>query len=150
MSKQHEPGIADREWEAQERALQEERTRATAAEAGKAGSDGTLVRTYRVLARLLGQPIENGLPPDFAADVARIAREQQRAAARASVESTVARALGAAFVAAVVVFSLMNGEQWLALVDFDSTAVQWLLAAAGCVGLTTLIPSRARRTRRVR
>jgi len=151
MSKRHEMGTGtDREWEAQERALQEERARGAATHPGAETSDGALVRSYRVLARALRRPVQEGLPPDFAAEVARMARERQQKAMRASVESRVVRALGAALIAAIAVFSVMNGAAWLSLVDLDSTAVQWLLTAAGCVGLATLLPGRARRIHRAR
>ena len=58
----HSPD-SEREWQLQEQALQAERS------GGDAGS--ARLQQYRLLARVLAEPMAVGLPPDFAREIAR-------------------------------------------------------------------------------
>jgi hypothetical protein len=122
------------EWEAQERALREERASARAG--GAAG-----VAQYRLIARALRHPPLSAVPSDFAARVAAEAR-----AASELVEVWLERALLALLlVAGGVALAVYNGE-WLQTLSFSvperaalsiQTLASWSVAIAACVGISS-------------
>ena len=135
----HEPrdrdAIDEREWQAQERALQAERNGAGS------GADDPLVARYRVLARALRQPLADAPPADFAAAVAR--RIAPLAAAEATVvaDGVLERVLTQALIAALGlsggVVAVLYGRDWLASIAAalpDGDGGQWTLAIALCLG----------------
>jgi hypothetical protein len=141
----HEPqpgdDAAEREWQAQERAMRRERQ----------GEDATLgdarERRYRLLDRVLREPPAAELPADFAASVAREARVlDARADAR---DRRFERRLVAAMwsVLAVVTAGVLGlyGRQLSATVSIGAAQGSWLLLAAACVVATGLCQGFLRR-----
>jgi hypothetical protein len=124
-----------REWSAQERALAEER-------AGLAGelSDPQL-RSYRLVAHALAQPLDEQLPPDFAS---RVARQAARAArpADSRLESSLLVLLAAAMALAALAAAFIYGTQWLPALDQGAVGrllgSPWAWALAACLGLSRL------------
>ena len=131
--------IDEREWQAQERAMQDAR-------AGLDSNDPMAAR-YRKVADALRTPLPDALPMDFAAQVAKLAESNARApllvqqAQNGVMESRMLRAslwalgLGSAIVVA------MYGREWLAptldLLHLESAvAMNWALALGACVGMT--------------
>jgi hypothetical protein len=113
----------EREWQAQERALHNERTGTDAA------ADDALVARYRTVARALRQPPPEGLPSNFAYEVARLAAVQPPPAeVDSAVEQWLIRALVGALVLAGAVVAAIYGGQWL-------QATGSLLAETGGVGV---------------
>lgn len=129
----------EREWQAQERALQAERR-------GDPAGDDPRQQRYRLLARALRQPPAATLPADFAARVA--AQLEPAAAAPAPAggrfESVLLAALVGTFAVAAIVVLVRYGPAWLPtfrtlLPAGDPQALRWLLALAGCLGLSWLL-----------
>jgi hypothetical protein len=113
----------EREWQAQERALHNERSGTDAA------ADDALVARYRTIARALRQPPPGALPSNFAYEVARLAAMQPRPAeVDSAVEQWLIRALVGALVLAGAVVAAIYGGQWL-------QATGSLLAETGGVGV---------------
>ncbi|MDO1527580.1 hypothetical protein QMK61_01940 [Fulvimonas sp. R45] len=136
----------EREWQAQERALQAERHGLDPA------GDDVRQQRYRLLARALRQPPDAALPADFAARVA--ARLETAATAPAPVgrrpESVLLTALVGAFAVAAAVVLVRYGPAWLPAFRTlspagDPQALRWLLALAGCLGLSWLLGQGPRR-----
>lgn len=135
----HDPRFSraeeEREWAAQERALAEER-------AGIASAAGEpTLRSYRLLAHVLAQPLQVQLPPDFARRVAR-----QSAVPARAVDTRLEAALLALLIAAMALATLAavvryGGAWWPA---FDPGVLggwltqPWLWALAACLGLSRL------------
>ena len=124
--------IDEREWQAQERALQAERN------GSGPGIDDPVVARYRVLARALRQPLTDVPPADFAAIVARQVAPQ---AAAEAVDSALERVLTQGLIAALGlsggVVAVLYGRDWLAsIADALPTGAgrQWTLAIALCMG----------------
>lgn len=128
-----------REWEAQERALYEERT-------GTRAKGDPNVAQYRLIARALRTPRLAPLPSDFAARMAaRVAVESRAAGER--VEVWLERGLIALLlVAGGVALSVFNGEWLVETLSFSvpegavpsiQTLVSWSIAIAGCVGISS-------------
>lgn len=125
-----------REWDAQERALADERA-GRVAEAGDPA-----LRTYRLMAHLLAQPLDEQLPPDFARRTAQ--RVERATAATRPVDARFERnllvllgaAMGLAGLAAVVLY----GAAWLPSLDQGAAGAllskPWLWALAACVALS--------------
>jgi hypothetical protein len=129
----------EREWLAQEQALQAERR------GDPAGGDARRQR-YRLLARALHQPPAATLPADFAARVAaRVGTPASvPAAAGGRLESVLLAALVGTFAVAAIVVLLHYGSAWLPafrglLPTGDPQALRWPLALAGCLGLSWLL-----------
>lgn len=129
----------EREWQAQERALERERRGLAAAD------DEARVRRYRVLARALREPPPETLPADFARRVA--AQAEAIAAAKDEVtprfERRLMQALVAAFGLSVGAVIALYGTDWLPQTAEITAAMhkltdRWLLALLGCVGLSVL------------
>lgn len=130
----------EREWQAQERALQAERLGLDPA------SDDARVRRYRLLTRSLREPMPIMLPADFAQQMA-----AQVAASPTSTRATEGRLVftltGLLAVTLVVtggVVLAMYGNTWLPtfrslLPASGAPATTWLLALGGCLGASWLL-----------
>ncbi len=122
---------AEREWQAQERALRHERL----------GLDPTgdedSVRRYRAVSRALSQPLDVALPADFARRVARLAEKPTLADAPDSrFERTLTWVLGLGLGITIVVGLVLFGGNTVPLIDNAKTlgllTNQWLWALAAC------------------
>ncbi|MBD8900502.1 hypothetical protein [Rhodanobacter sp. DHG33] len=130
----------EREWQAQERALQAERL-------GLDPSSGDhRVRRYRMLARTLREPMPSALPDDFAQQMAaRVAAAPARdEAADSRFEFILTSVLGIVLVIAAGVVTADYGAAWLPafrplLPTAGSSAAGWLLSLGGCVAATWLL-----------
>ena len=124
-----------REWSAQERALAEE----GAGVAPPAGDPQ--LRSYRLMAHLLAQPLDEQLPPDFAQRVARQVEQGVQ-----PIDTRFERALLGLLAAALVIAGLavlaMYGSAWLPSLDQGPAGAllskPWLWALAVCAGLSRL------------
>ncbi|MBP1473727.1 hypothetical protein J7I44_05410 [Frateuria sp. MAH-13] len=127
------PASDEQEWSAQERALAEQRDGAAAA-----GGDLRL-RSYRLVARVLAQPLQEQLPPDFARQVAR--RAQQAAEpADTRLEQGLLTFLVALMLVAGLVWMLVSGDPWLQSLAPGPlgtlVAEPWMWALAACLAFT--------------
>jgi hypothetical protein len=132
--------IDEHEWQAQERALREERAGAIAA-----GDDPLLAR-YRQVARALRRPLPDALPADFARSVAqRVATAH--AAPDMRLEQQLLRVLSLLLAVSAIAAMALYGGQWLrAFAALSSSlpigsasaglAFNWTLALAACLGLS--------------
>lgn len=121
--------LDEREWQAQEQALRDERLGIAAS-----GSDAPQAH-YRAIARALLEPLEPVLPPDFARQVASKATASAAPArANARFEQIMLGVLGATLVVSGVVAMVRYGGE--ALPTFDARIAQWGLAIAVCAGLS--------------
>lgn len=130
----------EREWQAQERALQAERLGLDPA-AGDAR-----MRRYRLLARALREPTPEALPADFARRMAAqvVAAPARRQVANSRLEFTLAGALAAVLLVAGGVVLAIYGNTWQPafrglLPASGSPATAWLLALGGCLGASWLL-----------
>ena len=130
----------EREWQAQERAMQAERL-------GLDPSNGDArVRRYRVLARALREPMPSALPADFAQQMAaRVAVAQARSKTHDShLEFALMGALIATLAVAAIVVIADYGSAWLPafrqlLPATGSPSTSWMLALGGCIGASWLV-----------
>ena len=125
--------IDEREWQAQERALQDARS-------GMPSTDPLAVR-YRAVAEALRAPLPDLLPPDFAARVA--ARVVRHAPLDARFEGTLVRTLTTLLGLSGVASAALYGRQWLPAIlgplQLDSaSALNWALALGACIAITWL------------
>lgn len=130
----------EREWQAQERALDAERRGLDPV------TDDARVRRYRLLARTLREPMPVALPADFAQRLAAqvAAAPVRRRADDARVESVLAIALAVAMIVAAGVVIANDGDAWLSafrhlLPAIGTPATGWLLTLGGCVGASWLL-----------
>lgn len=136
----HHDEFEEREWLAQERARLEARN------PGATPSDDPMVARYRKLSQALRMPMDDALPADFAANVARLAQagvvvDAPLDAPDAALERKLTSVFVGVFAVAAVVVAAMYGSQWLppilGLLHLDSAvAVNWAMALAACVGAT--------------
>ena len=124
--------IDEREWQAQERALQDAR-------AGTPSTDPLAAR-YRAVAEALRAPLPELLPPDFAA---RVAAQVRHVPLDARFEGTLVRTLTALLGLSGAVTAALYGRQWLPAIlgplQLDSaSALNWALALGACVAITWL------------
>ena len=120
------------EWQAQERALHDERN-------GAAIGDDPLQARYRAIARALRQPLPHALPDDFAAQVAARARRQAaHAPPDLRIEQRLMRVLIAVLALSAAVAVAWYGQQWLHAIALllPGAALNWTLALMACVGLS--------------
>ena len=138
----------EREWQLQERALQDERLGRPVAEAS-----ARLLR-YRVLSRQLQQPLDAALPADFARVGAH--RIEQEAALQKHLAARFRRRLLGAFAlvygGGTLAVLLVYGRDWLSLFASVITAhpqpVHWLLTLLGCAAFSRLLNVRRHAARR--
>jgi hypothetical protein len=142
--KDHIPPFDDdaleREWQAQEAAMRRERLHMDSA------GDDARSRRYRLIARCLRQPLPESLPTDFARKLAAQVGvvPSPAASAGASLESRLMLVLTGIFVVAVVAVVAIYGGTWLPsftalLPSPQASAIRWLLALAGCLGVSWLL-----------
>ena len=120
------------EWQAQERALHDERT-------GAAPSDDPLQAHYRLVARALRQPLPHALPHDFAVRLAaRALLQAAHAPPDLRIEQRLVRALIAVLALSAAVAVAWYGQQWLQAITvlLPGAALNWTLALMACVGLS--------------
>ena len=122
----------EHEWQAQERALHDERN-------GAATGDDPLQAHYRLVARALRQPLPHALPDDFAAGVAARARQQAaHAPPDLRIEQRLVRALVVVLALSAAVVLAWYGPQWLQVIAvlLPGAALNWTLALMACVGVS--------------
>jgi hypothetical protein len=132
MKIQEESTLEQREWQAQERALHDERI-------GAAPGDEPLHAHYRLVARALRQPLPHALPDDFAARVAARARLQAaHAPPDLRIEQRLVRGLVAVLALSAAVAVAWYGQQWLQaiMVLLPGAALNWTLALTACVAVS--------------
>ncbi|MBB6189669.1 hypothetical protein [Rhodanobacter sp. MP7CTX1] len=130
----------EREWQAQERAMRRERLHLDSA------GDDARVQRYRMLARALREAPQDSLPADFAR---RVAAKATSAPAGNVVtdrrfEFILIASIAIALVVAVVAVIALYGDAWLPPISAmlpvpGAMATRWLLAFAGCIGLSWLL-----------
>lgn len=123
---------AEREWQRQERALQQEREGLP--DDGDAGT-----RAYRLLARSLAEPMAVELAPDFARSLALRAERARLLDGR--VEQLALTACLALFALLAGYALFVQGGEWLAQLRalvpaLDGGGARWLLLALACAGLS--------------
>jgi len=130
----------EREWLAQERAMQRERLQLDPV------GDDARSRRYRLLARALREPLPDALPADFAQKlVARVAAAPtRRKTSGTRFESTLTLALATVLAVAAGVVVAIYGGTWLPpfvtlLPSPHAPATRWLLALVGCLGASWLL-----------
>ncbi len=134
--------VEEREWQAQERALQDLR-------AGVAAQDPLAAR-YRAVVAALRAPVPDGLPPDFAARVAAQVARVAHAPLDTRLERTLVNALTVLLGLSGAVTAAVYGRQWLpailAPLHLDSaSAINWALALGTCVAMSWLAEPLRRR-----
>jgi len=121
--------LDEREWQAQEQALRDERLGVAAS-----GSDAPDAH-YRAIARVLREPPAESLPADFARQVAGLAKAKAPLVRDATrFERIMLNVLGAALVLSGVAAIAMYGSQ--AVAGVDVRIVQWGSALAACAVLS--------------
>ena len=132
----------EREWLAQERAMRRERLHLD-----PTGDDAKALR-YRMLAHALQQPLQESLPPDFARHMATLAGAGMTAKPTSGTrfELALTTFLGIVFVLAAGWATVIYGNAWLPSISAvlpapDPLAIRWLLAFAGCIGMSWLLDS---------
>lgn len=126
----------EREWLAQESAMRRERLHLDPA------GDDARGRRYRLLARALREPLQDGLQADFAQRVAAHVTAAPTSTLR--FEFVLITALVIALVIAAGIVTTIYGSQWLPsfsaiLPAAQAPASRWLLALAGCLGVSWLL-----------
>lgn len=133
----------EREWQAQEHALDAER-RGSDPAAGDAR-----MRRYRLLARTLREPAPDPLPTDFARQMAAqvAATSLRRQVAGMRIESMLANTLVVLLPVAGGVMLALYGNTWLPAFHhlLPAPAANWLLALGGCIGASWLLGQWQRR-----
>lgn len=127
-----EDGFDECEWRLQERARHEAR-------AGLASDDSVDAIQYRRIAEILRRPPADGLPPDFAADLARrVAPGVHGDAPEWRFERILLRALVAAFVLGSLGVLGVYGATLAAMARAAAggNGLSWAVAAAACAGLS--------------
>lgn len=127
---------SEREWLAQESAMRRERLHLDPA------GDDARSRRYRLLARALREPMPDGLPADFAQQLAARVAVSPKAAPRIEVVLMIALVVALVFAAAGA--TVIYGSAWLPsfsaiLPAPQAPAIRWLLALAGCLGVSWLL-----------
>jgi hypothetical protein len=126
---------AEREWQAQERALRDEQQGVHPAASDPAA------RRYRAIAQALRQPPQAQLPVGFAQRTAR--RIVQMAVPDTRLERNLIRVLVAVFALAAVGATVLYGRDWVPALTAGIPARwltdPWLAALAVCLGLSGLV-----------
>lgn len=130
----HDEHCDEREWQAQERALHEERLHLAQGDPRAA--------SYRRVVRALRAPLPVGLPADFAR---RVARQVGAAALDLHLEQRLQQSLVLVLVLAIPVALARYGESMLAAFAAafpalsSQDALGWTLVLAACVGLSSML-----------
>lgn len=126
----HDP-FNEREWQAQERASQDERAGAT--------TPDPLAARYRLIARALQQPMSVELPSDFAE---RLGAQVAQGGGEGQLERILILVLLVLMAGSAMIVAAWYGETWLqailAVLPSSSIALQWGAALAVCVGANWL------------
>lgn len=129
----------EREWQAQERALDAERRHLDPA------ADDARVRRYRLLARTLREPLPEDLPANFAQYMAAqvATAPARRQASDTHIESIMLVILAVVMLVASGVVVANYGSAWLPafralLAPVGAPATRWLLALSACLGASWL------------
>lgn len=119
----------EREWQAQEQALRDERL-------GIAASGSNVPDAhYRSIARALSEPPADALPADFAHRVANLAAKQAATVGDATpFEKLMLNALGVLLAVSGVLAMALYGSE--ALAEVDARIVHWGLALVACAALS--------------
>ncbi len=136
----------EREWLAQEEAMQRERLQLDPA------VDDARVRLYRQLARALREPLDAALPLDFAQRLAAQVAVAPPPAADIRFERALTLTLGIVMALAAAVVTALYGQAWLSPISAALPALQpqagrWLVAFAICIGVSWLLGSWQRHVR---
>jgi hypothetical protein len=130
----------EREWQAQERAMRRERLHLDSA------GDDARVQRYRMLARALRAAPQDSLPADFARRVATQATSVPagNVVADTRFEFVLIASIAIALIVAIVGVIALYGDAWLPPISamlpaHGAVATRWLLAFAGCIGLSWLL-----------
>lgn len=130
----------EREWLAQENAMRRERLQLDPV------GDDARSRRYRLLAHALREPLPDALPADFAQQMAaRVAASPARQVASGTrFEFTLMLVLATVLAVAAAAVTAMYGDAWLPsfttiLPAPNAPATRWLLALAGCLGVSWLL-----------
>lgn len=132
--------MLEREWQAQERALQRERLHPDSTD------DDARSGHYRLLARALREERASALPADFAQRMAaRVSAQPARhVSADVRFESLLLHSLAVVLVLATGAVVMIYGQAWLAgfaamVPNRQPVAMPWLLTLAGCLGASWLL-----------
>ena len=121
------------EWQAQENALNSERS------SEPPRSDDPLMARYRLVARALREPSPIGLPEDFAVQMAR--RVAAPIDLDARFEQRLVTLLVGLFGVSGVIVAAIYGSDWLRassmfVPELGATSLKWLLVVLACVGMS--------------
>ena len=127
----------EREWLAQESAMRRERLQLDPR------NDDARTQRYRMLARSLRQPPEDGLPADFAQQMARQLGPVRARRFDAPFESSLIIVLCLVMLTGSMVFLAPYSAQWwhslVTLSRSGTSSMSMLLAFAACIALTGLV-----------
>ncbi|KZC42151.1 MULTISPECIES: hypothetical protein [Rhodanobacter] len=128
----------EREWLAQESAMRRERLQLDPVD------DDARGRRYRLLARVLREPLPEALPADFAQQVAARVASVRQPTSVIHFEFALLFALAAALVASAGIVTAIYGRAWLQqfsdlLPPFHAPTLGWLLALGGCLATSWLL-----------
>jgi hypothetical protein len=128
----------EREWLAQEEAMRREQHHLDPA------ADEVQIRRYRRLARVLREPLDAVLPPDFARQVAARVAVRPQPAMDVRFERSLTFALGITLALAAMVVTVVYGKAWLSPIIHSLPALhlltgRWLLAFAACIAVSWLL-----------
>jgi len=127
----------EREWLAHEHAMRRERLHLD-----PAGDDARAQR-YRLLARVLREPPTDGLPADFAQQLASQVASAPANIIDTRIERILTTSLGITMLVAAIVVSVIYGGSWLSGITTSLPTPppgtsRWLLAFSACIGLSWL------------
>jgi len=133
MSRLPDDEEIEREWQAQEYALAQERRDADPS------TDVAGVQRYRLLARALREPPRDGLPNDFARRVARAAAAAN--SVNIGFERRLMQCMIGVFALAAIGVTVSYGADWLPALTEGARIgrfldQRWLLALLACIGVS--------------
>lgn len=125
----------EREWLVQEQATRRERLQLDPA------ADDVRAQRYRLLARVLREPQTDGLPIDFAQQMANQVAGTSAKSIDMRFERVLTVSLGITMLLVAVVVSVLYGGDWLtairtSLPALPPDAYRWLLTFGACVGMS--------------
>ncbi|MEO6799093.1 MAG: hypothetical protein ABI178_04080 [Rhodanobacter sp.] len=128
----------EREWLAQEHAMRREHLHLDPT------TDDAHTQRYRLLTRVLREPQPDGLPTDFAQQLANEVASASANVVDTRFERVLTTSLGAALLLAAIVVSVLYGSNWLSAIGASVPipppgASRWLLALSACIGMSWLV-----------